>query len=167
MNRFRPLKTIVILLLAATTMQCQSSTESDPQPTTIKKTATELLTGKNWKLRAATVDPAYDYYGMQRTITNIYAYMPQCSRDNLERYEVPNRFIVDEGADVCGAGSYQFRGPFQWEFGNNEMVLIQRLAPYSDQTYTIEKLTEDQLVLVQKKISVDQEYTYRFEYLRQ
>jgi hypothetical protein len=161
----------MLLLLALPLLcgQCKSTNDPDPVPPTpptppvVTKTKTELLIGKNWKLTAATINPAYDFFGQQRLINNIYGNMPFCKTANLYRYEQPDIFTI---STTCPTGG-PYTGPFKWTLSNNETTLTWVFSPYSvDEVYTIETLTEDDLVLVQNLVKMGTSYTTRFTYTK-
>ena len=137
-------KHLLLFIVAVSTWQCHSESTPAPLPAP-SQTKTEMLTGKDWKLTAATVNPAYDYFGQQRRINDIYASLAPCVKDDIFRYETPNVFIISDGQMPCGG--IVTAGTFKWAFNNDETSLTQLFnsnAP--DKTYTIEALSSDKLV---------------------
>jgi len=123
------------------------------------------LTSKNWKLTAATINPAYDYFGQNRLITNIYAGLTGCQLSELQHYDLPNVLTI---SNSCPNPGFTYLGPYKWTLSSNETVLTQVYAPYyADETYTIETLTEDTLILTQQPIKMGTAYTIRFTYTKQ
>ena len=159
--------TILFLLLAISCWQCKSAdNDPTPAPTPPAQPNSELLVGKNWKLTRAVIDPAYDYFGQQRLITNIYSGLPICSLDDLYRYDKPNTFTISDGANVCSGNSST--GSYTWKLSSDETIITQVFgAPYSDNIYTIESVDANKLALKQVKIYYGTQYTLRFEYTKQ
>jgi hypothetical protein len=158
-------KLVLLGVLAGVCWQCKSTRDPDPTPPVITKTKTELLTGKNWKLTAATINPAYDYFGQQRLITNIYSGLSACQLSEQLRYDLPNVLTLTYD---CPNPGFTYTGPYEWLLSNSETVLTRIYAPYyADETYTIEALTETTLVLVQQPIKMGTAYTIRFTYTKQ
>jgi len=157
---------LLILITACFVWQCKSPSVP-PAPTPAPgQTKTEMLTAKEWKLTAATVNPAYDYFGQQRRITDIYAWLAPCAKDDLYRYTLPNLLTISDGPQVCGG--FASAGSFKWVFNTDETELTQFFSPISpDKTYTIETLSSDKLVLVERKTISGDVYTFKFEYSKQ
>jgi hypothetical protein len=158
-------KLLLLSILPVACWQCKSTSEPAPIAPVVTKTKTEMLTGKNCKLTAATINPAYYYFSQQRLITNIYSGLPSCQLADLQRYDLPNVFTITTN---CPNGGFTYTGPYQWLLSTNETVLTRVYSPYyADETYTIETLTEDNLILVQKPIKMGLPYTVRFTYTKQ
>lgn len=102
------------LLLAAIVLFSLASCKKD------NPTKTELLTNKDWKLTAATVDPGLNVGGT--VITDYYAQMSACEKDNLLRFSAPNLVVVDEGATMCNTGDPQTQSG-TWSFNSTETIL--------------------------------------------
>src|SRR5436190_3846103 len=64
--------------------------EPTPTPTPAPPTNTEKLTGHNYKMTAATVDPAI--FDGNANITDMYnsSFFPPCSKDDLTKYNTNN-----------------------------------------------------------------------------
>ena len=157
-------KVILLLIVAGSCWQCKS-TASDPTPAPTQPNS-DLLVGKDWKLTRAVIDPAYDYFGQQRLINNIYAGLPICTLDDLYRYEKPNTFTISEGTNACPGNS--LAGSYTWKLSNDETTLTQVFgASFSDNVYTIESVDANKLALKQIKVYYGNQYTLRFEYTKQ
>ena len=56
------------------------------------------------------------------TITDLYAQLAPCDKDDFIRFDTPGAFKEDEGAAKCNSSSTQTRTG-TWVFGNNETVV--------------------------------------------
>jgi len=87
------------------------------------RTKTELLTAGNWKLIAATINPAYDYYGDGNSVTNIFGILQACERDDFETYKTNGIWEYNEGPTKCDPSFPQiFSEP--WSFAAGETKLF-------------------------------------------
>jgi Lipocalin-like domain len=106
------------------------------------KTKTELLTDKNWQLKAATSDPGFPVNGT--TVTDYYGQLGQCSKDDIERFEKPNVYKFDEGANRCSGQSQTTVGT--WVFSSDESKITITDASGS-QTAEILELSDNTMKL--------------------
>jgi len=110
--------------------------EKDPDTTTTTpstETNTQRLTGKNFKMTAATVDPAI------LGVTDYYAQQPDCQKDNLIRFDTPNVFKDDEGATKCNTNDAQTTaGTWVW---NTDETILTITTGGENQSWTV--LTND------------------------
>lgn len=91
--------------------------DPEPEPTPAPApTNTEKLTGKNFKLTAATVEPALGGY------TDLYQQMDDCEKDNLLRFDTPNVYKEDEGATKCATNDPQTTTG-TWVWNTDETIL--------------------------------------------
>ena len=105
------------------------------------KTKTELLTAGNWILTAAIINPAYDYYVNVNPVTDIFAILEPCEKDDFETYKTNGTWEYNEGLTKCDPSSPQiFSEP--WSFTANETKLF--VGPVE---CTILDLTETSLKL--------------------
>ena len=87
-----------LLALSLVFTGCKKDKKEDPSPTA-------LLTNKNWVLTAETVDPPLPFGGT--TITDVYAQLSACSKDDISKFTTPNVYTVDQGATKCNASDPQ------------------------------------------------------------
>ena len=52
-----------------------------------------------WQLKSLTCDPAIDWFGT--TVTNVFAQLPACIKDDLVIIQNNNTYLEDEGASKC------------------------------------------------------------------
>ncbi|MCB9246671.1 MAG: hypothetical protein H6606_09605 [Flavobacteriales bacterium] len=107
-------------------------------------TRTELLIKDKWILQASTIDPAVVLLG--NSITDVYALVPACDRDNFAQYNSNKTGVYDEGATKCEAQDPQTVA-FTWSFESDETQLRQ-----DGDLYQILELSESTLKV---RFSVD------------
>jgi len=90
---------------------------------TTTKTNTEFLTTGTWKYTACIISPAYDYYGDGNSVTDIFAILKPCEKDDYEVYKTDGIWEYNEGPTKCDASFPQvFSDP--WRFTANETKLF-------------------------------------------
>jgi hypothetical protein len=109
--------TSLIVLLAIVVSCNKDSDEAD------SKTKTELLTAAPWKLIAATINPAYNYYGDGNATTNIHGILKACEKDDFEVYKTNVTVEYNEGPTKCDPSSPQIFS-LPWSFTNNETKML-------------------------------------------
>ncbi len=93
------LKALLVMLLATALVLPGCKKDED------KQNREDMLTSGSWKLTAMTVDPAIDWFGTQ--VTNIYAQLPTCVKDDLTIFENTGKVKFDEGATKCDPSAPQ------------------------------------------------------------
>ena len=91
---------------------------------------TELLTSHCWVMTAATVDPSVVVNGA--VISDVYAVLPLCDRDNVACILENGNIYVDEGASKCDANDPQVNTSGKWWFNADETVILAVLDGSSD-----------------------------------
>ena len=106
-----------------------SKKSKDSTPTPTPETKTQLLTGKNWKVTALTVNPGIDVTGNGVLITDLYAFEMAngyaCSLDNILNFNINGNYTDYEGATLCDPADPQLYDSGTWSFQNSETTLIQ------------------------------------------
>ena len=124
------------------------------------KTKTELLTSGTWKYTACIVSPAYDYYGNGNPVTDIYAIMELCEKDDFEIFKTNGSWEYDNGPTKCIPSDPQIVYSEPWSFTANETKIIVGTVEC-----TILELTETTLKLrysfVDAGVTYTEEDTYR------
>ena len=110
-----------------------------PTPTPAPATKTELLTAKKWKITAYTVSPAIDLNGNGTMVSNIYAQMPACEKDDLYIFNVNSSVTADEGGSKCDPNNPQSKLDGTWTFNSTETIITW------DEDYNIETLNSTTL----------------------
>jgi hypothetical protein len=81
---------------------------------------TDKLTGKYWIATAITIDPAINLGGTQ--ISDWYAQMDACEKDNLQKFDKNGIYTFDEGASKCDVADPQTTTG-TWAFNTDETVI--------------------------------------------
>ena len=107
MNYSKPIPFLLILLVL---ISCNKDDELGNQKE-------KMLTGKNWKLTSAQSDPPIDSDG--QSITDIYAVMPSCAKDNTTKFNADGSVLFDEGPSKCDAQDPQTEIS-EWSFNSDK-----------------------------------------------
>jgi len=83
---------------------------------------TKLLTAHCWVLNEATIAPAAVVNGVP--VTDFYALMSLCERDNVTCLLENGNVYVDEGASKCDPNDPQVNTSGTWWFNSDESVLL-------------------------------------------
>lgn len=124
----KQIKNVFLILLALTS--CTKKKE-DPTPPI---TRAQILSAKKWQLRSSTIEAP------GQPLTDIYAQLGACSRDDYEQFNSPNTFIYDEGLTKCSPADPQTQVGV-WALTNDETQLTITAAG-SSMTSKIDELTE-------------------------
>jgi len=111
------IKTIAIACLIVGVTSCKKDATPTPAPT-----KTELLTGKNWKVTAFTSNPAIDWTGTGVMVTDIYAQMQACEKDDLFMFNTNGTTTDDEGATKCNPADPQTTSG-TWAFNSTQTII--------------------------------------------
>jgi hypothetical protein len=110
----------------------------------IVKDRTELLTTRNWKITALTVNPAFSPGIAQPAVSDWYAQMQDCEKDNLRTYKVDGSYTIDEGATKCNTNDPQTKSG-TWVFNPDKTILTETMGT-DIRSYTILSLSSTTLV---------------------
>lgn len=104
------LKTFALLsfVLLVTISACKKDEEDTATP----KTATEYLTAGFWKTTSITINPGVNFGGT--VITDFYAQMLPCSKDDITRFNANGTITDDEGATKCDVNDPQTTTDGTW-----------------------------------------------------
>ncbi len=145
------IKAFVAMLSLLATFNMTSCKDDDVQPD-----QTQLLTGGNWKLTAFTSDPAFEWFGTP--VTNIYAQLPACIKDDLTTFKPSGTVNFDEGPSKCDPNDPQTTSG-TWALSADETVLSVT-SDGETESWEIEDLKKDTF---QANYKVTQEgVTYTF-----
>jgi hypothetical protein len=110
------LKTLVVMLGAVALFSTTScNKDDDATPDKVK-----ILTGGQWQLTAMTADPAIDWFGTP--VTNVYAQLPACIKDDLTIFKTDGKVNFDEGPSKCQPNDPQTTTG-TWTFNTTQTVL--------------------------------------------
>ena len=101
------MKRFAILALSAATLlatACTKDKENTPQPQ--PKTTEQLLSANVWRMTGLTANP-----GLQTstgtTVTDIYPFIPSCTKDDTQQFVAGGQFKMDEGSSKCDGSDPQ------------------------------------------------------------
>ena len=101
-----------------------------------------LLTNRNWVLTAQRISPSISLGG--GTITDLYAQLSACSKDDFIRFETPNVLKIDEGPTKCNSSDPQTQTG-TWNFNGSQSVITVVLQGQS-QDLAVVNLTDTSLI---------------------
>ena len=108
----------LILLLAVSACKKDEETPAEPQ-----KSTKDYLTAGYWKTTAMTIDPGINIGGT--VITDFFAQMLPCTKDDLTRFETNGKITDDEGATKCDPNDPQTTTDGNWVLAaDNKSVTI-------------------------------------------
>jgi hypothetical protein len=121
-NKMKKTTLLGIALIATFAFFTSCSKDSTTTTTTTPETNTQKLVGKNWFMSAAIMNPGIPD-GTGGTITDFYALMEDCSKDDFMNFNANGTYISDEGLTMCDSTSAQTT-PGTWKFTNNETNIL-------------------------------------------
>ena len=105
----------VLAAMGLFSLGCGKKSSETPAPS-----KTDMLTNKNWIATAITVSPALPVGGT--LVTDYYAQLQSCSKDDFIRFETPNTYKEDEGNVKCNTADPQtVLGT--WTFNGDQTVI--------------------------------------------
>jgi hypothetical protein len=142
------------LILSSLFIGCsKDDTDDVKQPT-----KTELLTAHYWQTTALTIDPPLSFGGT--SISDIYAQLDNCEKDNIEKYNTNNTIIFDEGATKCDPADPQTQ-TLPWSFNSDETILT-----VDGESYKVLTLTSTQLKVSISEVIGGVNYTITSTYAK-
>lgn len=129
-------KILTLLLLAVVIITANSCKKDEDE-----KTKTDLLTGNYWKFTAMNISPAIEFNGLE--YSDLFGLMPNCSKDDLIKYNADGTLIFDEGPSKCDEGDPQTETG-NWAFNADETKITETYDDGSF-TYDVVELTESNL----------------------
>ena len=106
--------------LAFTSCKKDKKDPEPEEPTPVVLTNTQKISNKNFKLTAATIDPGVPTGGT--TITDWYAQMDDCEKDDLINFSENGTYKDDEGATKCATSDPQTTTG-TWVWNTNETII--------------------------------------------
>jgi hypothetical protein len=126
------------LLLITGNMMCDKGKDSPEM----------LLTGKQWTLNDWSVSPPYEVDG--EMITDLYALMPECAKDDFMVLNNDGTLVKDNGDLMCSENDPQTTDG-TWNISADRSML--RINLEGDETeYSIVEITDDSMILSLKKV---------------
>lgn len=103
---------------------------------------TDMLTDKNWKMTALTVDPPLNVGGTM--ISNVYPQIPACQQDDLTIFNDNGTVTFDEGSTKCDPADPQStQGTWTW---NTDETILSITDGGITESYTVVSLNNDVMV---------------------
>jgi hypothetical protein len=116
------MRKITLMIAALAFLTVSSCKKEDEKTTTPTKSKTELLTAKAWKITAMTINPGITPIPGGPTITDFFAQLEPCSKDDTEKFNTGGTGVSDEGATKCDPADPQSSN-FTWVFNPSETII--------------------------------------------
>lgn len=136
----RHLSTLALLLFAFTTIlstSCKKDEEEKP------KTRDQILVGKKWQMKAATIDPSIQVGG--GLTNNFYNQLPACVKDDFTTFNANGKFVDDEGTSKCVLSDPQTTQG-DWLFNSDKTVITFTYGPGDSISWTIKSISDSEMV---------------------
>jgi len=108
------------------------------------KTAKDYLTAGFWKMTAGTIDPGIDFGGT--VITDFYAFLDACEKDDLTRFNADGTITDDEGATKCDPDDPQTTTDGSWVLSADNKTVTMSYPGEDPTSMTIGTLNESTFV---------------------
>ncbi|WP_201977905.1 carboxypeptidase-like regulatory domain-containing protein [Hymenobacter rubidus] len=108
-------------------------------PLVIQLNRALLLTNRNWIITAYTMSPGISLGGAY--ITDLYAQLSLCNKDDFFRFENPNILKNDEGATKCNSTDPQTTTG-TWALNSDQTIVTVAVPGSAPQNYNIVELTD-------------------------
>lgn len=153
MKNLRLLSLLFIIAFVTVFSACKKDDDKKPA------SREDMLTGKRWKMTSATVDPAL--FG----ITDWYAQMEACDKDDYTEFKKGGQAIFDQGAQVCDGEPQTQTG--SWVFNGDQTKITVTEPDSGPITYDIIELTNSSIkVKYTEKGSDGINYTFTATYAK-
>lgn len=133
------------LILAVACIIPISSCKKDKEEV---KTNTDLLTQHTWKMSAVTVDPSFPILNDQGEIigytNDLYSQLPDCSKDDTQKYNSNGSYIYDEGDTKCSPDDPQ-TSTGSWVFNPSETTITETDSQGDTFSYDVIELNDNTL----------------------
>lgn len=124
-------KRIVVCLMTLFILAgCQKDEDDDPS-------RTEILTSGQWRITGITANPAVVVSGIP--ISDIYAFLPACSKDNYYVFKTDGNAELNEGPTKCNAADPQTQTQ-TWALSSDEQQITINAT-----SFTVLGLTDTEL----------------------
>ena len=139
MKNLRFISFAMLLMLMGglvTVSSCKKDDDDSPSKT-------KTISGKKFFVKSMKVDPAITT--PTGVITDLFAFMPDCVKDNYLTFNENGTLVSDEGATKCEPDDPQTETG-TWEFMNNETQL-KMTSDGDSEIYAIDQLTNSTMKL--------------------
>jgi len=131
----------IFLLLIIVTIGIASSCKKDEE--TKPKTKEELLVGKKWQMKAATIDPSLPIDG-GGTTTNLYNQLLPCIKDDFNQFNADGKVLEDAGGVKCTVDEPQtIQG--NWLFNADKTIVTISYGAGDNESWKVLSLSESEL----------------------
>ena len=163
------MKSIVLIAALVSTQLltgCKKEDKINPPNTVGGNSITrEKLLDKSWKLVSKTVDPAKSPGFLKAKVTDWYAQMESCQKDNLKSYKGDGSMIFDEGATKCKSDDAQSTGA-TWLFNSDNATITEKRGS-TNKSLTVIEVSASTLKSTYSEDGMDGKYTYTEIYTAQ
>jgi hypothetical protein len=98
-------------------------------------TNTALLTSKTWMLTGLTIDPALPYTSGGPAVSNWYAQLGNCDKDDTYKFNDSGSYAFEVGATKCNANNSTVWESGTWKFNATEKVILMNKTSPSASIY--------------------------------
>lgn len=131
-------KYISCFALAGLVMLAACSKKNDPAPLTPEQL---IVTSKGWVATAITINPALRFPGAP-AITDFFAFLEPCEKDNITFFTSDLKYKVDEGASKCDPSDTQIQVQGTWSFNPAKTIITLTSTTGGDtEAFTIAELS--------------------------
>lgn len=150
-----------LLLFCALLLSIFAACKKDP----VAPQPEDLLANKSWVMTSMTVDPAIDWFGTGVQVSNIYAQLPSCAKDDLVLFEKNNVVKFDEGGTRCSPTDPQTKTA-SWTLSADKKT-ITVVEDGEAESWSIQKLTSSEFALTFQVVDSGITYTLSIGYQKQ
>jgi len=130
---------IFVFALALAMSSCKKDDDDDNGGSS----TTDYLTSGAWKTTSMTVAPGIDF-GNGVPITDFFAMMPACSKDDLITFQSGGKVIMDEGPTKCVPTDPQ-TSEGTWSLSSDNKVLTVKEPGEPDVVVTISEISNSMI----------------------
>jgi hypothetical protein len=116
LNDMKKLTTILLFLVLICSFVFTGCKKKDNEPT-----KTEKLTGYNWYVTSAKVDPQVTISNQLTPIGSIYDQMEPCYKDDKIKFSADGSYTIDKGSNTCNTADQNYSAA--WSFKDSETKL--------------------------------------------
>ncbi len=145
---------------------CKKEDKINPPNTVGGNSVTrEKLLDKSWKLVAKTVDPAKSPGFFKDKVTDWYAQLEACEKDNVKSYKGDGSMMFDEGATKCKTDDAQSVAG-TWLFNSDNSTITEKKGS-AEKSMTVVEVSATTLKTTYSESGIDGKYTYIETYTAQ
>jgi hypothetical protein len=157
MKKARLLYYSTLLAAGCTFTACEKETEGPNK--------VDLLTNKDWKMTAGSVNPGIPD-GSGGTIRDVYANYQPCRQDDLLRFESTDVLKELSGPSRCSGDVALKTGTWRFSTDQTKLFLLRQGKSTTDD-YSVESLTSSTMRLKTTERNNGVDYTFTYTYSKQ